>query len=66
MGLINILGFLALVKYRKYFGPSAIAEVTLILGDLAVAGLHPFSGSAALLNKYIRPSIEKVLIIGHN
>lgn len=51
MGAVNMLGLVAILKNRKVFGISAIAESSLLLGDLAVAGLHPFSGSSAIYNR---------------
>lgn len=52
-GLGNLLGLASLAVDKKAWNPSLIPEAALFLADLVIAGLHPFSGTAAFYGKWV-------------
>uniref|UniRef100_A0A914V191 G-protein coupled receptors family 1 profile domain-containing protein n=1 Tax=Plectus sambesii TaxID=2011161 RepID=A0A914V191_9BILA len=53
-GISNLLGLMAFWWYPHVLcTPSAIPEVALLLSDLCVACIHPFSGFAAIKNEWV-------------
>lgn len=64
-GAIHIIALLAIFKFRNVLvTPSIVPEIALILGDLTVGGLHPFSGSAAFCNRSVKPMSLRFFIDG--
>uniref|UniRef100_A0A914WVD8 G-protein coupled receptors family 1 profile domain-containing protein n=1 Tax=Plectus sambesii TaxID=2011161 RepID=A0A914WVD8_9BILA len=51
---LNLIGLVVYWRFpRLLCTPSAIPEIALLLADLAASGLNPFSGAAALQNRWI-------------
>ena len=54
VGLANIVGLALFFRFpRALLTPSAVPEIGILLSDLCVGGLHPFSGSSALANRWL-------------
>lgn len=54
VGLMNTLGILIFARFpRALLTPSAIPELALMACDLGVGGIHPYSGSSAIANRWL-------------